>query len=263
MPPNVKRPLTFGLFLGLLCALRGTPGLAQGSLEIIQLRHRTVEQVIPILRPLVEPGGTLTGQSGQLIVRVSPRNLAELRAVLEAIDRPARRLVISVRFEDAGTAERGGVALTPSGARIVDSRATGSDRVDQRIQVLDGGRATIASGRSRPLQQRQVIRTPSGVVVQDTTTIQELATGFEVVPRVVGRNVQLEVAPQRETAGASPGSAQVQRATTMVSAPLGQWVEIGAADTSVARDARGIVSSSQARAAQSRRILVKVDEVPN
>src|SRR4051812_34334968 len=38
------------------------------GLEIISLRHRTVEQVLPALRPLLEPGGTMTGQSNQLIV---------------------------------------------------------------------------------------------------------------------------------------------------------------------------------------------------
>src|SRR5687768_14394929 len=36
---------------------------AQNALEIITLRHRTAEQVLPALRPLLEPGATLTGQS--------------------------------------------------------------------------------------------------------------------------------------------------------------------------------------------------------
>src|SRR5260370_38182691 len=75
--------------------------LAQQALEIIPLRHRTVDQVLPVLQPLVEPGGALTGQSGQLIVRTSPANLAEIKRALEAIDRPLRRLQISVRFDDA------------------------------------------------------------------------------------------------------------------------------------------------------------------
>jgi len=34
--------------------------LAQQALEIIPLRHRTVDQVLPALQPLVEPGGALT-----------------------------------------------------------------------------------------------------------------------------------------------------------------------------------------------------------
>src|SRR2546422_10259105 len=80
------------------CAVHG---LAQQALEIIPLRHRTVDQVLRALQPLVEPGGALTGQSGQLLVRTSPANLAEIKRALEAIDRPLRRLQISVRFDDA------------------------------------------------------------------------------------------------------------------------------------------------------------------
>jgi type II secretory pathway component GspD/PulD (secretin) len=80
--------------------------LAQQALEIIPLRHRTVDQVLPVLQPLVEPGGALTGQSGQLIVRASPANLAEIKRALEAIDRPLRRLQISVRFEESEAVAR-------------------------------------------------------------------------------------------------------------------------------------------------------------
>ena len=78
------------LFLSAL-ALAAAQALAQQSLEIIALRHRTVEQVLPVLRPLLEPGGTLTGQRGQLIVRASPANLAELRQALAAIDQVEER----------------------------------------------------------------------------------------------------------------------------------------------------------------------------
>ncbi|HEY9530001.1 MAG TPA: secretin N-terminal domain-containing protein, partial [Burkholderiales bacterium] len=63
---------------------------AQQALEIIPLRYRTAEQVLPVLRPLLETGATLTGQRNQLIVRTSSANLAELRQALEAIDRPLR-----------------------------------------------------------------------------------------------------------------------------------------------------------------------------
>ncbi len=82
---------------------------AQYALEIIPLKHRTVEQVLPTLRPLLEPGGTLTGQANQLIVRASPANLADIRRALDAIDRPLRRLQISVRFDDALEASSQGI----------------------------------------------------------------------------------------------------------------------------------------------------------
>src|SRR5437660_621554 len=71
--------------------------VAQNALEIIGLRHRTAEQVIPALQPLLEPGATLSGQGAQLFVRASPANLAELRRALDAVDRPQKLLLIPVR----------------------------------------------------------------------------------------------------------------------------------------------------------------------
>src|SRR5690348_3741880 len=91
-----------------LIAFAALPAAAQNALEIIGLRYRTAEQVIPVLKPLVEPGGTLSGQGTQLFVRTSPANLAELQRALESIDRPAKRLQISVRFDDASSRSRSG-----------------------------------------------------------------------------------------------------------------------------------------------------------
>jgi hypothetical protein len=34
---------------------------AQSDLEVLALRHRTAEELIPVLRPLLEPGGVMTG----------------------------------------------------------------------------------------------------------------------------------------------------------------------------------------------------------
>jgi hypothetical protein len=250
---------------------------AQGVLEIIPLRHRTVDQVLPVLRPLLEPGGTLSGQSNQLIVRTSAANLAEIRRVLDSIDTRLRRLVISVRFEDAGQArdssvdsrvviragEGGGGAS--AAVRIQDSRSARDERVDQRVQVLEGGLATIASGESRPLRQQNVVRTPSGTVITESTVMQEAASGFEVVPRLAGDTVFLDIAPQREAFApgrqGAAGVVQGQRVASSVSGRLGEWFELGGTSGASVRDERGILSARDARASDSRRIWVKVEEV--
>jgi type II secretory pathway component GspD/PulD (secretin) len=256
----------------LLLAIVASGALAQGSIEVIPLRHRTAEQVIPILRPLLEPGGALTGQYNQLIVRTSPANLAQIRSALEVIDAPARRLVISVRFdgqEDAAARGiEGGARISNRGSsvdlRIQDSRSAADERVDQRIQVLEGGRAVIASGETRPLRQRQVIQTPGGPVVQETTVIQGATTGFEVVPRVSGSMVLLEIAPQREQfAPGPPGAIQSERVAGTVSGRLGEWFEIGGSASAVSRQDSGILSSRETQRSGSRRIWVKVEELGN
>ncbi len=229
----------------------------QASLEVIDLRHRTAEQVLPALRPLIEPGGVLTGQRSQLIVRTSAANLAEIRRALEALDTPARRLVISVRFDDAATA--GDSSFEASGqissrgsrfeARAADSRSAAEQRIDQRVQVLEGGRAYIAAGSSRTLPHR------------DGADIQDIATGFEVVPRIAGSTVFLDIAPQRETPGARPGTVQGQRAESSVSGRLGEWFELAGISGTSARDERGLLSGSRQRGSERRRIWVRVDEV--
>src|SRR6185503_14511505 len=136
----------------------------------------------------------------------------------------------------------GGVRFSGSAQ---DSRTNSGERVDQRLQVLEGSRAYIAAGQSRPL------RRPDG------TEIQELATGFEVVPRLAGRGVALEIAQQRESPGQRPGSVEGQRVATTVHAQLGEWVEIGGTAQAAARDDRGIGSVSGRRASESRRVWVK------
>lgn len=251
-------------------ALLAGHAAAQYALEVIPLRHSTADQVIPSLRPLLEPGGTLAGQYSQLIVRTSPSNLEEIRRALEAIDRPRRRLQISVRFDDAGESSRrdleasGRISNRGSDVRIraEDSSRASESRVDQRVQVIEGGRAMILYGQSRPALVRERIQTPAGPVGQDALVMRETASGFEVVPRLVGSRVQLDIAPQRERFGPG-GTVDTQRVATTASAALGEWFEIGSAVEHAAGASSGIASSSRARSASSRRIWVRVDEVRN
>jgi type II secretory pathway component GspD/PulD (secretin) len=255
----------------LLLSLLAGSALAQGTLEIISLRHRTAEQVLPVLRPLLEPGAALSGQSNQLFVRTSAENLAQLRAALAAIDQPARRLTIAVRFDSAQDSARSGVQTdarisnrgSSAAVQIQDSRSSTDERVDQRIQVLEGGRALISSGQSRPLRQRQVVQTPGGTVVRETTTvIQETATGFEVVPRLSGSTVHLEIAPQREQFVPGTGGAiQSERVVSTVSGRLGEWIDLGGTNSTSTSSVSGILSSREGSASASRGIWVKVEEL--
>ena len=114
--------------------------------------------------------------------------------------------------------------------------------------VLEGGRAFIAEGTSRPLQMRD------GVLIQD------ISTGFEVVPRVAGNEVTLEVAPQRQSPGAA-GSVRTLGSATTVRARLGEWVALAGIDEALVREDRGLASRSRRGGESSRRIWVKVEEV--
>jgi hypothetical protein len=247
MEMNLSRAV-FSSFL-LTVALMAGEALAQGSLEIIPLRHRTADQVLPALRPLVEPGATLTGQGTQLIVRTSPANLAELRRALDELDRPQRRLQISVRFGDSLDSAAQGVEtnarITNRGSsvevRTEGRQSAAVERVDQRVQVLDGGRAFISTGRSTP--------------IYDGAAIRETSSGFEAIPRLAGGGVVVEIAQRRDTPG------RQQALSTTVSGRLGEWLEIGGALETAARDDSSILSARSSRDARSGRVWLKVDEL--
>jgi hypothetical protein len=49
---------------------------------------------------------------------------------------------------------------------------------------------------------------------------------------------------------------------TTVSARLGEWFEVGGAVASAARDERGIASGSRSRSSETRRVWLKVEELP-
>ena len=232
----------------LVVLLFASSAFAQSSLEVIQLRHRTAEQVIPVLRPLLEPGGALSGQYSQLIVRTSPGNLAQIRAVLDSIDQPARRLMISVRFDAAQESARSGVQTdarisnrgSSANLRIEDSRSSRSEQVDQRIQVLEGGQAYISTGEARIYGQA--------------------GTGISVMPRVSGNSVTLDIAAQQD-AFTRGGAIQGERAVSTVSGRLGEWIELGGASGASSRAHSGILSSRERSMAGNRGIWVKVEEL--
>jgi type II secretory pathway component GspD/PulD (secretin) len=267
------------------------------AVEVIPLRYRTVEQVIPVLKPLLDRDGTISGMNSSLIVRTSPGNLADIRRVLEQIDARPRQLRITVR-QDADMNQSGsgaelsgeirsgnaGVVVPgrgdPRGAtvevrgadgairgRVYSTQSAENDRMSQQIQVLEGNEAFIHVGQSVPVPNRTVVRSVvNGRVVEqavvDTTQFRDHLSGFHVRPRVSGDIVTLEISPQRDTPGRQgPGSANVQRLVTTVSGRLGDWIELGGVDSGTTVDRGGTVYRTQSATADNRRVLLRVEEV--
>jgi hypothetical protein len=192
----------------------------------------------------------------------------------DAVDPTPRRLQISVRFDDSAQSARQEIDAsgrfgnrgTDVDVRAQDSRTTRGGGIEQRVQALEGRPAYISSGQSRPVLQRRTIQTPAGPVAQDTFVTQETITGFEVVPRLSGDRVVLDIAAQRQSfdgQGAAQDRQVTSRATTSASGRLGEWFELGAIVAGGSRDERGVISANRPSSSQSRRVWVKVEEIGN
>ncbi len=71
--------------------------MAQEKLKIFPLKNRMMEEVIPIIRPLLGRNESVTGMRQQLIVRASPRKLREIKNLLGKIDGQLKNLRITVK----------------------------------------------------------------------------------------------------------------------------------------------------------------------
>jgi len=270
---------------------------AQQAMEIIPLKYRTVEQVMPALQPFVEPGGALSGMNNQLILRGSARNREQIRQALAAIDTPVRRLLIRVsQNRDAENRQQsaevsGSVGLgsnvriiqPPGGslrgggqielrrgesnanldARIHDASNSRDSRSSQVVQVIEGGRAFIQVGQSLPLPLRQVVLGPGGVVVTDSMVYRDIGQGFYAVPQLVGDRVTLEISPQFDTPGSrgTGGAVDTQRVSTTVSGRLGEWIELGGSAQQATGRERGNLGVGGSELRDNRSVWLLVEEL--
>ncbi|HJV93493.1 MAG TPA: hypothetical protein VJ572_08440 [Azonexus sp.] len=247
--------------------------LSAQQMEIIELKSKTVDQVLPTLLPLVEPGGTLTGMNNQLFLRASPRNRADIKRALAAIDTPTRRLVIRVsqnREAESSTrgAEASGQVVLGStrranvDARVWDTKSLRSENAGQMVQTVEGGQAFIQVGRSLPIPMRQVVIGPGGAVVNETVVYQDVGRGFYALPRLNGERVTLEISQQASSVDSyGRGAIDTQRLSTTVSGRLGEWIELGGSGRQAGGNRSGAMVLSTGDARDSRSIWLKVEEV--
>lgn len=255
--------------------------------EVIDLRYRNAQEVLPVLQPLVGPGGSVNAIGNQLVIRATPLAMADIRKVLAAIDKRPQRLLITVRQDldfgaevssadvrgaagggnaavtlpGAPEAENGGAAVPRSGmeARVYGSQTAAAARGAQTVQVLEGNVARIAIGESVPVVSRRIV----GGRVVETTVYRDLTTGFLVRPRVTGDRVTLELAADRDRlADPGTGAATMQRVETVISGRLGEWLELGGATRAAERDESAIAYRSTQASGDVRRVYVKVEQLP-
>jgi len=259
----------------LFIALYFLTSLAWGQgLEIISLRHRSAEQLVPQLLPFVEPGGALNGMNDKLFIRASARNVAEIRQLIAALDTPQRRLMISLRQDGADSSSdrgagvtgrvevgAGGTAISGRG-HLYQSDSRSRRDIAQQVQTIDGGRAAIMVGQSYFLPMRQLVLTPAGAIVSETLVQRDLGTGFVAVPRISGERVTVEISPRDDTPGPQPGSVNSHRLVSTVSGRLGEWIELGGSGSEQSVSGSGIIRYSTESASRQRRLFLRIEALP-
>ncbi len=261
-------------------------------IETIPMNNRSVDDVIPVLRPLVVEGGTVTGINNKLIVKTTPTNLKQIKQVLAEIDNTPRRLMISVKQDVDGNLSvtesglsgrynsdnvkiqspdngRGGTIIQGKDSdgnviryRQLNTRSRLEDKNVFRVQTLEGNPAFINTGQSIPIANQTTYVTGGGVVVQDGVEYRDVSSGFYVLPRLQGDNVTLLIAPHLSRV--SPNQAaifDIQNVETTASGRLGEWIQVGGATQHYNDDSNSNTISTKRRGQEQRKVMVKVEEV--
>ena len=261
--PLLARRCLASVGLLLVCAMASAQ-----QLEVLDLHYRTAAEVIPVLQPLVEPGGVLTGQDYKLFVRVSRANLAQLRQALASIDLQPRSLLVSVRNATRQEIEREQAAIAAEvgqgrGSVAVLATQSGSTRQGEGIasvRVLEGGSASIATGSSVPIVTSFVSRGGRRPVTGGSLGYQQLSSGYLVTPRLNGDRVTLQIDQQAQEAG-NRGGIATQSLSTQADGSVGAWIELGGIAESSTSRSSGLTGRSMQTQSDDRSIWVKVELV--
>ena len=254
------------------------------EMQVIELRHRLATDVIPIVQPLLEPGGVITGMDGMLFVRTSPANLAQIRQAVDVLDRKPRQLLVTVGQGTVTSADsssvRGSATIGGGDVQVGVNRPPGAEpgasaRVDSRsqradlanvssVRALEGMETFIAIGQSVPVTTTQVTRGWGGTVTQQSTEFRSASTGFYATVRVSEERVTIEISPQQQRLRSSPRGPVVETAgaVTTVSGRLGEWLALGAVQESSASGTGGLLAWGRQSGSSQYSAWIKVDEVP-
>jgi hypothetical protein len=275
------------LFLLLACA---TVTRADYPIEVIELRHNLLQDVLPVIRPLMGEGETLTGMNNQLIVKAPPERVRQIRELLNEIDRPPRRLIVTVskqgdmsRYSHGystaadihagdgnitvrpGTPGRetasAGIESGDTHARIGmhDRRAQGGRTLGQHVQVMEGRRAWINAGVQVPVRSREGYISGGVPYERRSITYHDVRSGFYVVPRISGGIVTLEILQHDDRPGEHPRTFRTQSTGTTVSGRLGEWIDLGGLGNTESDSRRDIGQASSSGMTGGQQIWVKVE----
>jgi type II secretory pathway component GspD/PulD (secretin) len=256
------------------------------SIKIIELHSRTSTEIIPILKPLMDNNTAITGTGYQLIIRATPSKMAEIKGLLDKLDKTPLSLMISVKhgtnlnlealnasisgqakIGDDATIETGNNKISADGRtrikiKIGQTVSRNNETSTSQIRVLEGNIAHIQTGKAIPLPERTVITNGNNVVTQDSVRYRDVTSGFYALPRVRGQMVTIDISPKKESLSKHGGGIiNTQSMHTSVRGELGKWIDIGGVNEESRQESSGIIYKTRQRNENNYRIFIKIDEV--
>ncbi len=261
--------------LQLVCLLLFSLSLnAAEEMEIFELRGKTLDEMIPLIRPFVGTEGTVTGMHNQLIVRTTPDRMQEVRRILEQFDHPPRRLLIHLRETNplSGSEEASQISTDnrhvkigrpgESGIRLkqYDSRQRNDSM--RTVQALEGSPTLILSGSSQPFVSGRGYHTGPYPGGHTEYQYRNIDSGFYATAHLIGEQVRIDITTQREDLLQDRRTIDRRESSSSVSGRLGEWIPLANISNRRQQSKQGIGMRGNTDLAQSETLWVMVEFSP-
>lgn len=261
------------LALLLIC----TPVWAENQFKIITLQHVFGETLLPALQPLAGPGGTVTASGNHLFVDVDTSRMLIIEQTVARLDVESQMFGIRVdrsgghhitssgadvsgRIGNEVRIERSARRRSGSGMDVyIDSRTSSTLRSSSEyLNVMDGAPAFIAVGQSVPFTEVWTNYLRRYTQVRQAVHYRDIVTGFSVVPRRVGNEVELEITPRLSSLNGGDVIEFATLKTTVRTVP-GTWLNLGGSMHEHDEVSRTILSARREAASRSEGLWVLVE----
>lgn len=242
----------------LTCLLLLTSLCAHAATQVLPLNYRTSDELLPVARSFIGSQGSVSAYGNQLIVNADPTRIEELSALLDQIDRPARRLLISVDTSDSNDQAASGYRIDGQAqSRVIHYGTANRSGGVQQIQASEGTPALIQTGQSVPLTSTSA--GPYGYP-QSQTEYRNVTQGFYVTASVTGDTVHLNISTNNDRVSQErPDVVNVQSTDTKVSGKLGEWITLAGSNEQTQLNQRGFSQNYATQGRNDMTLRVKVD----
>jgi hypothetical protein len=198
----------------LICSFFIIFQVTASDLNLIKLKYRDAYEVKSLLKPMLAPGGKISGHGYTLIIQTTASNMQQLKHILRAID--IRPSMLKIMVKKAGAVNNDRYLVKHYQTRSLNTSI-------QSITVLDGRGAFIFEGKEQP-----VLSIIGGAFWPSVLkSYKKTQTGFYIVPYLRGRQVMLQVIYKYENSREPQSVVELQNMATTVMIPLGRWTSIG------------------------------------
>jgi hypothetical protein len=232
-----------------------------GTIDIIQLRYRTAQELTPLIVPHLSATASLTGTNDRLIIRADAADIAIARQLASELDQPPRSVLVSVRQGNETSDSHSGFAASGnsrSGGRVQIHRSNSAQATQgkQQVRGLEGRPLQIVTRTLLPVTGHIVWLGRHGAGSARQTQLVELEGGLYALPRLHGDRLEIDILVQ-DRSKSDPLTSR--RVVTTVSGQVGEWIAFASTGGSDRDSGQGLVHRSQSAHQQAETLWLRVD----